>query len=302
MREFIEETAKTLNVEKHLLEKDILLHQILLDLSKTKICEEFTFKGGSCLIKHYLNYFRFSEDLDFTFIDQGLFKGASQKRIRQMLSKKIQEIGNALEDIAKKRNLDFKFEKHNKRYIEIGSSNKTATFKLWYISIDNMNFFIKLQINFVEKILFPIKKARIRSLAIESKELKFLFPNLYKEYTTKVMFNVYDIREILCEKIRAILTRRGIKERDFIDVYLVSKKFKIDPDALRSEIITKTRFALFLYRKYRQNLDEKTKLLSVDMFPFGSEEPLLLMKIEKSEFYSFLVKFMTFLEKIMKML
>lgn len=302
MREFVEEIAKTVGVRKQLIEKDVLLHQILLDLSKTKLCEEFAFKGGSCLIKYYLNYYRFSEDLDFTFINQRLFKGSTQKGVRKILSKKIQEIGNVLEDIVKKRTFDFKFEKHNKKYIELDGSNKTVTFKLWYISIDSMNSFIKLQINFVEKILFPIKRARLESLGIESKELKFLFPDIYEEYTTKIMFNVYDIREILCEKIRAILTRRGIKERDFIDVYLVSKKFKIDLDALHSEIITKTRFALSLYHKYRQNLDEKAKLLSVDAFPFGSEEHLLLTKIEKAEFYSFLVKFMNSLEKIIKLL
>ncbi len=45
-----------------------------------------------------------------------------------------------------------------------------------------------------------------------------MFPRLYKEYRTSIVFKVYDIREIFCEKVRAILTRRGFKERDFIDV------------------------------------------------------------------------------------
>ena len=37
----------------------------------------------------------------------------------------------------------------------------------------------------------------------------------------------YDEKEILCEKIRAILTRRGQKLRDFYDVFLEKKVFPL---------------------------------------------------------------------------
>ena len=59
MREFVDEVSRRLNKRGDLIEKDFLLHLLLLDLSKTKFADELAFKGGSCLIKYYLGYFRF---------------------------------------------------------------------------------------------------------------------------------------------------------------------------------------------------------------------------------------------------
>ncbi|MFH8110217.1 MAG: nucleotidyl transferase AbiEii/AbiGii toxin family protein [Candidatus Aenigmatarchaeota archaeon] len=298
MKEFIETVSRKINARPDLIERDILLHQILLDLSKTKFANEFAFKGGSCLMKYYIGYFRFSIDLDFTFINQNIFSNLSKKEIRRRLSEKIDEIGNIFEDIAERRELDFKCDKKNRRYVEFGGGNKFLTFKIWFNSRFIGETFIKIQINFIEKIIFPIKKVFLKSLLDESKELQFLFPDIYNEYTTKVRFNVYDIREIFCEKIRAILTRNGIKERDFIDVYLISKKFNIKYTDMIDKILEKTRFILKLYEKYRDNLKKNLRIFSIENFPFGSEDYLLLIKIDKKEFYQFVEEFIVYLKEI----
>lgn len=116
MKDFINEMSRVVNARKDLLETDVLLHLILLDLSGMGFGKEFAFKGGSCLIKHYLGYYRFSVDLDFTFLRQGLFRDKSQKQIRRLLSGKIDEIGKIFADISEKRELDFRPEKENERY------------------------------------------------------------------------------------------------------------------------------------------------------------------------------------------
>ena len=54
-----------------LIEKDFYLNILLSKIN----FEEYVFKGGTCLAKAYLDYFRFSEDLDFTFFDQKLWEG-----------------------------------------------------------------------------------------------------------------------------------------------------------------------------------------------------------------------------------
>jgi len=298
MKEFVEEVSKRLKLDKSLVEKDLLLHQILLDLSKTSFAENFAFKGGSCLIKYYLGYYRFSVDLDFTFLNQSIFKGLSQKAVRRLLSSKIDSIGKLFEKISEKRGLDFKCEKGNRRYVELGGGNKFVTFKLWFPSIIETETFIKIQINFVENIIFPVKKVELRSICPESKELKFLFPTYYMEYRETIPFNVYDIREILCEKVRAILTRRGFKERDFIDIYFISSKFNINLKKLKRETLEKLRFILELYKKYRRNLREKVSMLSVKNFPFGSERHLLIEKIDEKKLYSFLTEFMKWLKDL----
>jgi predicted nucleotidyltransferase component of viral defense system len=68
-KDFVNEVARRQKVKRaDLIEKDLILHQVLLDLSKNKFFHDnFAFKGGTCLAKCYLDYFRFSEDVDFTY-------------------------------------------------------------------------------------------------------------------------------------------------------------------------------------------------------------------------------------------
>lgn len=153
MRDFINEVSRVLEIDRgDLVEKDIILHQILLDLSRDEFFHKnFLFKGGTCLIKCYLDYFRFSEDIDFTWKDQDIFKDMSQKKIRRYLSGVIDDIGGIFEKIAEKRGFDFKCDKGDRDCVELGGGNKTVTFKIWYSSdVLKRRFFVKVQINFVE--------------------------------------------------------------------------------------------------------------------------------------------------------
>lgn len=116
------------------LEKDIILHRILLRLMHTRFKDEYAFKGGTCLTKCYLGYYRFSEDLDFTYINQKEFHNMSQKSMRKVLSEKINEVIGYLTSIATELDLDFEPDKSDSRYVMLGGSNKFVTFKLWYRS------------------------------------------------------------------------------------------------------------------------------------------------------------------------
>lgn len=109
--------------------------------------------------------------------------------------------------------------------------------------------------------------------------------------------------EILCEKVRSILTRRGVKARDFVDVYLISKRYNINIEELREQIMEKTLFILNLYQKYRKNMEEKQKLInSKEIFVWGAEKNLLLIKINERDFYGFLKIFTEFLKNISDLL
>src|SRR5213593_2285920 len=70
--DFVNEVGKVLDIKRtDLIEKDFILHQILTNPSEDKFfADNFLFKGGTCLTKSYLGYFRFSEDIDFTWKDQ----------------------------------------------------------------------------------------------------------------------------------------------------------------------------------------------------------------------------------------
>ena len=300
-KDFVNEVAKVQDIKRtDLIEKDVILHQVLHDLSKIQFFHEnFAFKGGTCLAKCYLDYFRFSEDIDFTWKNQNVFKGKSQKEIRKHLSKIIDDVGEVFEEIAKKRGLDFKCGKADRNYVELGGGNKTCTFKVWYQSeVFGRKSFLKVQMNFVEKLYFSLKSAELGSLMSEEKEeLALLFPE-FKEYSQKILFDVYDVREILCEKIRAILTRKGTKARDFLDVYLICREFKIELEDIYGCSVGKTRFTLCLYERYRKNLEEKKNMVVSAPFVWGEEKGLLLKDVDEKDFYRFLEKLKIILKKV----
>jgi len=301
--DFVNEVARVLNIRRRdLIEKDLILHQILTDLSQDNFfADNFLFKGGTCLIKCYFGYVRFSEDIDFTWKDQTAFNKLSGMKIRSQLSKIIDKTGSVFEAIAEKRGLDFKCVKSNTNYVELGGSDKTCTFKIWYDSeMLGRRSFVKVQINFVEQMCFSPAKGQLSGLLTgKHEELKALFPDESAEYSKKIPFGVYDIREILCEKARALLTRKGTKARDFLDVYLIWKQFSIRPEDEEKCIVGKIAFSLKLYAKYREHLKQKVALLnSGKLFDWGAEKELLLSDIDEADFYKFLGAFDTFLKKI----
>jgi len=297
-KELIDYIASKKKIEKkELIEIDLILHQILTELTKdANFSENYAFKGGTCLIKCHLDYYRFSEDLDFSWINQNVFLNKTEKQIRKDLSKEINSITNLLEKISSKLHLTFKADKQNSKFIEFGGSNKFVTFKLWHNSIElNREQFIKIQINYVEMLKYKIKKFSAKNILndIDSKELSFLFSDI-KNVSCNIKLNSYDVKEILLEKVRAIFTRRGVKYRDFIDIYFIEKKYKLNLEEFENEIKDKIQFML-KYEKYLKNLKDKEK--NTPKYLSGEEKRLLLIPLEE-DFSNFLKRIDKFLEKI----
>ncbi len=303
MKGFIGELSKILNFEyRDLIETDLILYKILFELSQNDFFyKNFLFKGGSCLIKYYLDYYRFSEDIDFTWKNQYMWKNKSGKQLRNELSVFIIKIAKIFKIICRKINLAFVFDKTNEKYFQFGGSNKMVTFKLYFNSeILNIEKYIKIQINFIECLKFEPKLVKLKSIIPENKELNFLYPEEYSKYSKEITFPIYNIKEIFCEKIRAILTRKGTKKaRDFIDIYMIINDHDLKIEEFKNQIIEKTLFGLNLYEKYRENLKEKRELInSGNLFTWGDEKRLLLKEIDNEDFYGFINNFNIFLKKI----
>ncbi|MFH0870658.1 MAG: nucleotidyl transferase AbiEii/AbiGii toxin family protein [archaeon] len=279
MSKIIDQLAADAGISnKTLLEKDLRLHMLLHAISKDEYLQaNLAFKGGTCLIKCYLGYYRFSEDLDFTWIKQKEFENKSQKEIRRMISKELDIMLKIIGEMTHKLGLDFRPEKNNHKYVEFGGSNKFLTLKAWYESeILKTPQFIKIQVNFLEKIIYPFKTLEAEPIIkkISRKEFEFLFPE-YKDLLEATKIKCYDLREILAEKARAILTRREIKARDFIDIFMILKKENIGIATLKDHIIEKVRF-MMRYDKYVKNL----KGFRLSKFLMEEEEKLLLKPLD----------------------
>jgi predicted nucleotidyltransferase component of viral defense system len=73
----INAVAKKYKLKDTQIEKDYVLSWLLLGISRNAIlCDNLAFKGGTVLKKVYFPEYRFSEDLDFTLLDNDLPEGS----------------------------------------------------------------------------------------------------------------------------------------------------------------------------------------------------------------------------------
>lgn len=260
-------------------EKDLYLQGLLIELAKSDyFLKNFVFKGGTCLTKVYFGCYRFSEDLDFTWLDQKSFENKTENQLRKMLSEEINKIMKLLERTAQELNVDFKPEKANRRYIELGGNDKFVTFKLWYKPNDpaENEAFIKIQLNFVEKLIFKPEKHRIMPLFSRNREeIELEYPKQVYLLFQAPEYLCYSLKEIASEKIRALLTRRGFKARDIVDLYMLNKE-GITIHSVRDIAFEKTKFML-RYLKYSENLKHRHFDGNLKI---GEEQALLLVPID----------------------
>jgi len=195
-----------------LLEKDYHLTKILHKISGKKI-EDLVFKGGTCLNKCYLGFYRLSEDLDFVYNQDT--KEMSKRQIKMILDKLRRELIGILDE------LGFETSK------ELGKGWKMLTSKLkprivglevitkYNSIIDNSSQTIKLEISFRKKLRKSTKRKTIKHEFIDSLGQ----PILEKD----IEIEVIDLTENLAEKFRALMTRKNIAIRDIYDIYYILK-------------------------------------------------------------------------------
>jgi len=148
--------------------------------------------------------------------------------------------------------LNFTADVYNREYIEFGSGSRIVAFKP-----RRGGELYKVQVNLVEKLIFEPKSAHVRTLLC-GKELAEEEIAYYEEYLEKYMpveLRVYSLEEILCEKVRAILTRRAQKLRDFYDLYVLERERGLSAMDFASEIAEKVEFML-RYKRYRRAFEK----------------------------------------------
>jgi predicted nucleotidyltransferase component of viral defense system len=72
--EEIKELVNEWRLREDVIEKDYVIGWVLWGIGSDPILrEKWAFKGGTCLKKCLIETFRFSEDLDFTVLEGGIF-------------------------------------------------------------------------------------------------------------------------------------------------------------------------------------------------------------------------------------
>ena len=179
-------------------EKDYLQHLFLFFLSR-KTKNELVFKGGTALQKTFgLN--RFSIDLDFT-----------------LAAPNLQLVGIVEKIINEYDALDY-HSSHSSKETNVSETFFIKTQGPLYLGSEASLSTLRVEVSKREPVVLPP----------EFKEIKPAYSDVMP-YTLLVM----DLKEILAEKIRAIMTRK--KPRDAYDAYFLLQK-KVE---LKTELLSK---------------------------------------------------------------
>ena len=293
MRIFIPTLAAHSGVrDQDLLEKDVRLHLLLQALAEDETANgELVFKGGTCLIKCYLDYPRFSTDLDFTWRGEGAWQSLGTRALRRALRPIQRNFLGRIENHASAQGLRL----NEDRDVQYGQSNRMMTIILHYESVLRLPSVVKVQVNFTEPLLYETTVVEARSL-LHGKlppAMKLLDSDIPARYSRPIEIDAYDPLEILAEKGRAVLTRTAAKTRDLLDLYLLEARLGLKLEDQREAIMKKTSLSISTADRYRHHLETAENrfglLLEEDV------KPLLLKPINDAQFEAYRIRAVGFL-------
>ena len=293
-------------INESIIEKDFYLTLLLNEISK-QIDEDnkspfskLVFKGGTLLTRTHLNYHRISEDLDFTYIENKKLNKLSSKQRKKTITVFTQELAEEIDKISKKFNLDFSTNKKDKKYCKVMDRKNVYVFRIYYKPVYGTEESIKFEVNFNDELIYPGLFEDIKHL-FDSELIKDL--EFAEGIKIQIRKNIlcYDIREIAGEKIRAILTRPTIKERDLLDLFLISKTIdlekSLDKKRIVNKIVSSKSFIKGLPEKIKENLEMLTKNRASII---EERVKLTLIDIKENEYSDFEKKIIPFLAEIEK--
>jgi len=197
----INKIATQNRVSDRQIEKDYVLSWLLFAISKNEVLyNALVFKGGTVLKKAYFEDYRFSEDLDFTLIDETV----SNEQI-------FTEFNSLFDFIKEESNIDIRIDEKKWKIHESGSPQ-------FYI-----DYVASLQGTMGSRDLkIDITRGEILETEIE---MKTIFRN-YSDLVENFNLKCYSIVEILIEKMTALMGR--IEPRDLYDFWYLTEIERFD--------------------------------------------------------------------------
>ncbi len=208
LRDAIGYTAQRTGFTPSLIEKDYycsLVLKILYEHDQLK--NLLIFKGGTLLSKGFFNFFRLSEDLDFSISNSFCVNRSERKKIADIFK-------TAIPFVLKE--LNFKGISPFRGYNE--SCHYNGIFG--YDSVIGPQDTIKFDVGLKGDLVFEPTKTNLRTLLISPISNNMIFPSVAALTLTK--------EEVYAEKFRAALTREPFAIRDFFDIEkIISSGFNI---------------------------------------------------------------------------
>lgn len=211
LHEAIAFTSDQTGFSTRLIENDYYCSLILERLAKAK---ELVFRGGTCLAKVHLGFYRMSEDLDFLV---SIASDASRSA-RSQIAAGIKPVVAAIEkDLPDLRVL---------KPLTGANSSRQYNAVVGYKSLYNLRgATIKIDVGLRDRLMTPAIEGKARTLLLD--------PLTNTSMVAPLRFQCLSRVEIMAEKISAALDRREVAIRDFYDVdYAVRHGFRLDDSTL----------------------------------------------------------------------
>jgi predicted nucleotidyltransferase component of viral defense system len=229
-------------VPKSTIDKDwVLGHFIDAIFSITECRDSLVFKGGTCLRKCYFPEYRFSEDLDFTSINPAFVLDSKLlKQITDLITSRT-EVPLFIQEIT-----ELRFNDQLTGY--------KAIVKFWGAdhsynqappTPDRWSTSIKIEIILYELMVFP------------TEEREVFHPYSDALSASPLTIPCYSLREVLAEKLRALIQRSYTAPRDFYDIwYLANNQIAIDWKEIKEAFHIKMKFKNLEFEGIHQMINE----------------------------------------------
>jgi len=291
IQKYVAEVKSNLDIDvsDDIIIKDLLLTLILAEFEKEPVFKKLIFKGGTLLSRNYLNYHRFSEDLDFVYADSNTLRTFSRNDCERKIKIFIDVFVPKLKRAADELGLDFSANRSDKKYCTILSGRVVYIFRLYY----ETNHCVKIEVNFIEKVFFAPKKISVQCLTdfFDSKELSFTLGLNILNFRTLS----YSLDEVILEKYRAVLTRPSLMDRDLFDLFLIKNSLNVDIN----KVVDKIRASELIKKRLSKLISEKLSLLEKNEYLSDEKiEDLAITKYDSKSFEEFKRKIRPLLIKI----
>lgn len=192
--EAINSTSNLLGIALPFVEKDYWICQILQNLTRNPAADKTVWKGGTSLSKAYAIIDRFSSDVDFAILGDGLSQNQQKKlvaRIGHESTIDLEEIENA--DTIK-----------NNRFRKTYHAYKSVLTGVLSGASDILQNQVIVEINTYGN-PYPYERREIKSFITEMMEHIDLHEEIIKWDMQPFTLNVLDKRRTLCEKVVSLL-------------------------------------------------------------------------------------------------
>lgn len=197
------------------LERDYCIAWFLVALSRTSLSERLAFKGGTALKRFYFDDYRFSDDMDFTLVDEN----TPIETISEELQSVFAEAHRASAILF--------------NIVRTEAQSNTHTVYIGYEGPlpGTQRKRIKTDVTIREVLVFEVENRPVLRGYAE-----------YSDLPENALVPVYSLEEIAAEKVVALLDPARNEPRDLYDIWYIVERSLLDLRDLVSAVECKLRF------------------------------------------------------------